>query len=65
MDIASTLPPNLDPSLRLLIGVCFVGFPFIPPLLLSLHPGSEDEGTPNEILWERKALHLRGQDRQS
>lgn len=61
MDIPSTPTPSIDSCLPFLLGLCVVCLPFVLPLLLLLLlPYSENEGTPNEVLWEQYAAHFDG-----
>lgn len=53
----------LESSLRALLALGLVTFPFFLPLFLHLQPSKEDEGLPNEVLWNRKRRvqrHLNG-----
>lgn len=52
MDLPSTLPHIQAPSVGLLLGFVVVAFPFLLALLPSFL-SNIDEGTPNEMLWER------------
>lgn len=53
MDNPYTIPPKANPGLGVLLGLVIVAFPFIVALLLPLPFSAEDEGMPNEILWQR------------